>query len=131
MAKFVPRQRKHKVLARQKANENARHEVQDTNQELLPAERKALEDKEKTVRMKDELRQDGVKVSGKKAKRLEKYIDNKLRKDENRDLLAKLAARKVDTSLFSSSRSLGQGRETKKQLISRALREKRAGIEGE
>ncbi|GJN85775.1 DEAH-box RNA helicase [Purpureocillium lilacinum] len=131
MAKFVPRQRKHKVLARQKANENARHEVQDTNQELLPAERKALEDKEKRERMKDELRQDGVKVSGKKAKRLEKYIDNKLRKDENRDLLAKLAARKVDTSLFSSSRSLGQGRETKKQLISRALREKRAGIEGE
>ncbi|KAL3957451.1 hypothetical protein ACCO45_008029 [Purpureocillium lilacinum] len=131
MAKFVPRQLKHKVLARQKANENARHEVQDTNQELLPAERKALEDKEKRERMKDELRQDGVKVSGKKAKRLEKYIDNKLRKDENRDLLAKLAARKVDTSLFSSSRSLGQGRETKKQVISRALREKRAGIEGE
>ncbi|KAJ6438393.1 DEAH-box RNA helicase [Purpureocillium lavendulum] len=120
-----------KVLARQKANENTRHEVQDTNQELLPAEKKALEDKEKRARMKEELRQDGVKVSGKKAKRLEKYIDNKLRKDENRELLAKLAARKVDTSLFTSSKALGQGRETKKQQISRALREKRAGIEDE
>ncbi|UNI18764.1 RNA helicase [Purpureocillium takamizusanense] len=135
MAKFVPRQRKHRVLARQKASENAvrrdDHEAQDTNQELLPAEKKARDDRERRARMKDELRQDGVKVSGKKAKRLEKYIDNKLRKDENRELLAKLAARKVDTSLFTSSRSLGQGRETTKQLISRALREKRAGIQGE
>ncbi|KJZ70735.1 hypothetical protein HIM_09868 [Hirsutella minnesotensis 3608] len=129
MAKFVPRQRKHKVLAREKAKEAARHEVQDTNQEILPAEKQALE--EKRARLKEELRQDGVKVSGKKAKRLEKYIDNKLRKDENRELLAKLAARKVDTSLFTSSKSLGQGRETKKQAMSRALREKKAGIEGD
>ncbi|POR36745.1 Putative ATP-dependent RNA helicase DHR1 [Tolypocladium paradoxum] len=129
MAKYVPRQRKHRVLAREKAKENARHEVQDTNQEILPDDKKAVE--EKKARMKEELRQDGVKVSGKKAKRLEKYIDNKLRKDENRELLAKLAATKVDTSLFSSSRSLGQGRETKRQAMSRALREKKAGIEDE
>ncbi|PHH77107.1 hypothetical protein CDD80_931 [Ophiocordyceps camponoti-rufipedis] len=128
MAKFVPRQRKHKVLAREKAKENERHEVQDTNQPMVSADKKALE--EKRAQTKAELRQSGVKVSGKKAKRLEKYIDNKLRKDENRELLAKLAARKIDTSLFASSRSLGQGRETKKQALSRALREKRAGIEG-
>lgn len=129
MSKFVPRQRKHRVLAREKAKENARHEVHDTNQEVLPADRRARE--EEKARFKEELRRDGVKVSGKKAKRLEKYIDNKLRKDENRELLAKLAARKIDTSLFTSSKSLGQGRETKKQALSRALREKRAGIEGE
>ena len=129
MAKYVPRQRKHRVLARENAKDNARHEVLDTNQEVLPDGKEALE--EKKARMKEELRQDGVKVSGKKAKRLEKYIDNKLRKDENRELLAKLAATKVDTSLFSSSRSLGQGRETKKQAMSRALREKKAGIEDE
>ncbi|PFH59302.1 hypothetical protein XA68_12565 [Ophiocordyceps unilateralis] len=129
MARFVPRQRKHKVLAREKAKENARHDVQDTNQQIVPANKKALEDKR--AQTKAEICQDGVKVSGKKAKRLEKYIDNKLRKDENRDLLAKLAARKIDTSLFTSSKSLGQGRETKKQALSRALREKRAGIEGE
>lgn len=126
MAKFVPRQRKHKVLAREKAKENARHEIQDTNQDILPAQKQDLE--EKKARMKEELKQEGTKISGKKAKRLEKYIDNKLRKDENRELLAKLAARKIDTSLFTSSRSLGQGHETKKQAISRALREREAGI---
>lgn len=129
MAKFVPRERKHRVIAREKAKENARHEVQDTNQEILPADEKALQ--EEKARIKEELRRDGVKVSGKKAKRLEKYIESKLRKDENRELLAKLAARKIDTSLFTSSKSLGQGRETKKQALSRALREKRAGIEGD
>ncbi|KAK8927151.1 hypothetical protein H634G_01888 [Metarhizium anisopliae BRIP 53293] len=129
MARFVPRQRKHKVLARQKAKEAAQHEVHDTNQELLPATQ--AERQEKKARMKEELRQDGVKVSGKKAKRLEKYIENKLRKDENRELLAKLAARRIDTSLFSSSRSLGQGKETKKQVLSRALRESRAGLDGD
>ncbi|KAK5993486.1 putative ATP-dependent RNA helicase DHR1 [Cladobotryum mycophilum] len=127
MAKFVPRQRKHKVLAREKAQENARHEVQDTNQDILPDQKKELE--EKRARLKEELKQDGAKMNSKKAKRLEKYIDTKLRKDENRELLAKLAETKIDTSLFTSSKSLGQGRETKKQAASRALREHRAGID--
>ncbi|KAL6849425.1 putative ATP-dependent RNA helicase DHR1 [Amphichorda felina] len=131
MAKFVPRQRKHKVLARQKAQENARHHEieEDTNQEILLTQRKKdLEVKKQ--QMKEKLRQEGTttNASGKKAKRLEKYIDTKLRKDENRELLAKLASKKVDTSLFSSSRSLGTGRETKKQQLRRALREHKAGI---
>ncbi|KAG5981623.1 hypothetical protein E4U55_002735 [Claviceps digitariae] len=127
MVKFVPRQRKHKVLARQKAEENAQHEVQDTNQEILPAAQ--IERQKKKEQLKKELQQNGPKVSGKKAKRLEKYIDIKLRKDENKELLAKLAERRIDTSLFASSRSLGQGKETKRQALSRALREQRAGIE--
>lgn len=130
MPKFVPRQRKHKVLARQRAQENARHEVENSNQEvLIPDRKKDLEDKKSKI--KDEMRQDGVKVSGKKAKRLEKYIDNKLRKDENKELLAKLAGNRVDTSLFTSTKALGTGRETKRQTLSRALREQRAGLEGD
>ncbi|KAI5461416.1 P-loop containing nucleoside triphosphate hydrolase protein [Mariannaea sp. PMI_226] len=129
MAKYVPRQRKHKVLARERAKENARHEVADTNAtELLPEHKR--EHEEKKAKMKEELKAEGVKMSGKKAKRLEKYIEGKLRKDEGRELLAKLAERRVDTTLFSSSKSLGQGRETKRQAISRAMREEKAGLEG-
>ncbi|KAL4722726.1 putative ATP-dependent RNA helicase DHR1, partial [Fusarium chlamydosporum] len=126
---YVPRQRKHKVLARERAKENAQHEVQDTNQdELLPT---AKADREaKKAQLKAELRQEGAKMSGKKAKRLEKYIEGKLRKDENRELLAKLAERQVDTSLFSSSRVMGHGRETKKEALRRAMREEKAGLEG-
>lgn len=128
MVKFVPRQRKHRVLARERAKENARHDVEDTNQEIIDqSDKQALE--AKRARLKEELKQEAGKMSSKKAKRLEKYIDTKLRKDENRELLAKLAARKVDTSLFKSSKSLGQGRETKKEALSRALRESRAGID--
>ncbi|CAM1508196.1 Fc.00g050440.m01.CDS01 [Cosmosporella sp. VM-42] len=130
MAKYVPRQRKHKVLAREKAKENGRHEVNDTNQdELLPASKR--EHEEKKAQMKAALQEEGAKMSGKKAKRLEKYIEGKLRKDENRELMAKLAERKVDTSLFASSKELGHGRETRRQAVGRALREVRAGIDGE
>lgn len=128
MAKYVPRQRKHKALAREKAKENARHEVEDTNQSELPSSKR--EHEERKARLKTELQQEGVKMSGKKAKRLEKYIENKLRKDENRELLAKLAERKVDTSLFVSSKALGQGKETRKEVARRALREEKAGIAG-
>jgi ATP-dependent RNA helicase DHX37/DHR1 len=129
MAKFTPRQRKHKVLARERAKENQRQEpIQDTNeQELLPEHQRKLQ--EKKAELKAELRKDGVKVSSKKAKRLENYIDKKLQKDENRELLAKLAETKIDTSLFTSTRSIGQGKETKKQALSRALREERSGFD--
>src|SRR5688572_27435831 len=114
--KFVPRQRKHKVLARQRAEQNAKHEVEDTNQDVVvPVSKQEREAKKATLR--EELRQEAGKMSGKKAKRFEKYLDNKLKKDENRELLAKLAKNKIDTSLFSSSRALGQGKETRKQQL--------------
>ncbi|KAI8623834.1 DEAH-box RNA helicase [Xylariaceae sp. FL1651] len=133
--KFVPRQRKHKVLARE-AREARQNPVQDGASipsqadsnalEILPDAQKAANE-EKRARIKAELKGD-AKMSSKKAKRLEKYIDKKLRGDENRELLKKLAANKIDTSLFSSSRNLGQGKETKREMMSRALRERQAGI---
>ncbi|KAI0898080.1 P-loop containing nucleoside triphosphate hydrolase protein [Annulohypoxylon nitens] len=133
MPKFVPRQRKHKVLARQKAQEKVGQDEglapsqPDSNApEILPDAQKQVREA-KRAQLREELKGE-VKVSGKKAKRLEKYIDNKLRKDENRVLLAELAKNKIDTSLFSSSRILGQGKETKRQALSRALRERKAGI---
>ncbi|KAI1765917.1 P-loop containing nucleoside triphosphate hydrolase protein [Hypoxylon sp. FL1150] len=133
MPKFVPRQRKHKVLAREKAQQSvtkdggAESPQLDSNAlEILPDAHKA--DREaKKAQLREELRGQ-VKVSGKKAKRLEKYIDNKLKKDENRALLAELAKNKIDTSLFSSSTTLGQGKETKRQELSRVLRERQAGV---
>ncbi|KAK1655364.1 helicase associated domain-containing protein [Colletotrichum phormii] len=126
MGKFVPRQRKHKVLARERAKENGT--IPDSNaDEILPEDQKRLQDKR--AQLKAELQGDGAKASGKKAKRLEKYITNKLRKDENREILAKLAQQKVDTSLFASTKTLGQGKESKRQTLTRALREKNAGLD--
>ncbi|KAI1776399.1 P-loop containing nucleoside triphosphate hydrolase protein [Hypoxylon cercidicola] len=136
MPKFVPRQRKHKVLAREKAQRSgtkdggAEPAQLDSNAvEILPDAQKADREARK-AQLREELRGQ-VKVSGKKAKRLEKYIDIKLKKDENRALLAELAKNKIDTSLFSSSRTLGQGKETKRQELSRVLRERQAGVSHE
>lgn len=135
MKKFVPRQRKqkHRNLARnQKRNhgEAAPEEDLSNAPEILPQH--VREKEERKARMREEiLSNQGIKVSGKKAKRLDKYIDNKLKKDETRELLAKLAETQVDTSLFASSRSLGHNRETKREALIRAMREIKAGINTE
>jgi ATP-dependent RNA helicase DHX37/DHR1 len=128
MPKFVPRQRKHKALARSKGKGREPEPTVDSNAvEHIPAAKAELEEKKR--RMKEELRKEGTKISGKKAKRLEKYIDNKLKKDENRELITQLAKGRTDTSLYQSSRKLGQGRETKRERLARALKDKRAGID--
>ena len=71
MPKFVPRQRKHKVLARQKQGNGG---TQDANAEvILPRERQEREGKKKAL--KEEIIQEAQgKMSGKKRKRLDKYI---------------------------------------------------------
>ncbi|KAI0872873.1 DEAH-box RNA helicase [Hypoxylon argillaceum] len=133
--KFVPRQRKHKVLAReareaqQATAENGAPTPSHTDSnavEIIPDAKKAA-DAAKRAQMKADLKGE-AKMSSKKAKRLEKYIDKKLEKDENRALLARLAANKIDTSLFASSRNLGAAKETKREMMSRVLRERAAGI---
>lgn len=127
MPKFVPRQRKHKVVARQKSANGA--QIEDANAEqILPAEQREREEKRKNL--KDELvRASQGKVSGKKKKRLDKYVDTKLKKEENLALLKKLGATRVDTSLFQSSKKLGSGSDSKKEALRRALAERKAGIE--
>jgi ATP-dependent RNA helicase DHX37/DHR1 len=125
--KFVPRQRKHKALARAKSKTHESEPCDSNVIEHIPAAKAEIYEKKR--RLKEELSKEGTKTSGKKAKRLEKYIETKLRKDENRELIQKLASKATDTSLFSSSRKLGQGRETKRERLGRALRDQRAGID--
>lgn len=129
MKKFVPRQRKHKVIARTKdSSKNPYDGVPDSNAvEIIPTAKAELDEKKRLLR--EELKKEGAKMSGKKAKRLEKYIDTKLKKDENRILIQNLAATKTDTSLYSSSSRMGQGKESKRQRMGRALREAAAGID--
>lgn len=122
-----PRKQKHRNLARNNRQDDKGDDVDAPNaQEILPEQ---IREKEaRKARMREELRDQGVKVSSKKSKRLDKYIENKLKKDENRELLAKLAETRVDTSLFASSRSLGHNRETTREALARALKETQAGI---
>jgi ATP-dependent RNA helicase DHX37/DHR1 len=133
MPKFVPRQRKHKVVARQKAARNDDAPQADANaDQILPAEQRERDERRRAL--KDDLVRDAQgKMSGKKKKRLDKYIDTKLKKEENLELLKKLASQshKVDTSLFQSSKKLGSGADTKREALRRALAERRAGVDVE
>lgn len=124
---FVPRQRKHKVLARLKDRNSTDKIPTDSNtaEYVAPSKTEILEKKRL---IKENLLKDGSKISGKKAKRLEKYLETKLRKDENRELILQLAKIKSDTSLYHSSRRLGQGKETNRQRLERALKDRKAGI---
>ncbi|KAK3378298.1 P-loop containing nucleoside triphosphate hydrolase protein [Podospora didyma] len=133
-SKFVPRQRKRKVLDRQRAQKKAtldeeaqaEAEIDSNVLEITPAQQ--VEAEKRKAQLREELKPQGSKISSKKNKRLEKYIDAKLKKDESRELLAKLAENKIDTSLFSSSRSLGRTKQTKREALSRALQERNAGL---
>ncbi|KAF9583171.1 putative ATP-dependent RNA helicase DHR1 [Lunasporangiospora selenospora] len=69
------------------------------------------------------------KMSSKKKKRLEKYIDKKLKKDARGDLFKKLEEQAWTSNLLKSSRTLGQNKETMKQKLRRALNEERLGLE--
>lgn len=128
MPKFVPRQRKHKAIARQKS---AAPQTEDANAEqILPADQREREEKKKAL--KEELVRESIgKISGKKKKRLDKYVDTKLKKEENLELLKKLALTKVDTSLFQSSKKLGSGSDSKREALRRAFAERKAGIDVE
>ncbi|KAK5732075.1 putative ATP-dependent RNA helicase DHR1 [Elasticomyces elasticus] len=125
MAPYVARERKHKRLA--KKPQPTQVVAPD---ELIPETKTEREARRAKIAEELRLQQPAdSKVSSKKRKRLGHYIDTKLRKEENLDLLKKLAAHKVDTSLLQSSKRLGQNGETKRERISRALREKQAGID--
>ena len=51
-----------------------------------------------------------------------------MKKEENLDLIKRLASAKVDTSLLRSSRSLGVTKPPKREILSQALNETKAGI---
>ncbi|KIX09884.1 uncharacterized protein Z518_00965 [Rhinocladiella mackenziei CBS 650.93] len=107
MPRFVHRQRKHKVRAREPS---ATSSIPQSNQEHIIPLSKA-EKEEKRQKLREELRAQQPKISSKKQKRLDKYIENKLKKDETLDLLRKLekAKEKYDTSTtLQTSKTLGK-----------------------
>ena len=104
MPRFVPRQRKHKVLARQRATAEPTvpSPSSDPNASIiLPSDQAANEERKK--RLKEELRAQHTQVSSKKQKRLDKYIENKLKKDENLEYLRLLEQEKEKIDAVKST----------------------------
>lgn len=112
-SKFKPtRERKRRVLARQKDGPTATAST-DTNVDVVvPASKDEKEERRQVLRA--ELRAQQSKPSAKKQKRLDKYIDNKLKKEESLDLLKLLAAEKDkhNTTGLQSSKNLSSKKRT-------------------
>ncbi|KAL8743950.1 MAG: hypothetical protein Q9184_008053, partial [Pyrenodesmia sp. 2 TL-2023] len=94
MAKFIPRDRK----ARRKKDRRSRNnEVSDTNAaEILPIPSSEKERKKKELRESIRAQQPGM--SSKKSRRLDKYIDKKIRKDDTVGLIKQLEANSMNAS---------------------------------
>ncbi|OZJ06220.1 hypothetical protein BZG36_00761, partial [Bifiguratus adelaidae] len=69
-----------------------------------------------------------AKMSSKKKKRLEKYIERKLKKEDRVALFEKLATSSWSSDMLRSSRALGNVKETAKEKLRKALNEERAGL---
>lgn len=127
MAQYKPRERKRRRLDKQKEKrpQGSAEPIPDVIIPESQAEREA-----RRAKLAADLRaqQPESRISSKKRKRLEKYVDSKLKKEENLELLKKLAAQKVDTSLLQSSKKLGRVSETKRERFSRVLQERQAGL---
>ncbi|KAF2443604.1 P-loop containing nucleoside triphosphate hydrolase protein [Karstenula rhodostoma CBS 690.94] len=113
--KFTPRQRKHKVIARQNQNAALDNASADANAtEIIPEEQRLRN--EKKAALKNELVAEiKGKMSGKKKKRLDKYVETKLKKEENLVLLKKLAEQKMDTTLLRRSKNMGESTQKKRE----------------
>ncbi|KAB8416355.1 hypothetical protein FH972_024874 [Carpinus fangiana] len=133
-SKFKPRPHKQKAKAAAAALQSSLSShpsaSQDANAtEHLPTSKSEREQRKAKLRADLAAQQEATsRVSGKKRKRLDKYIETKLRKDENADLIKKLETQQVDTSLFRSAKKLGRRTEDRKEAARRALKEKRAGL---
>ncbi|KAK6437445.1 putative ATP-dependent RNA helicase DHR1 [Oleoguttula sp. CCFEE 5521] len=127
--KFVPRERKHRRLAKLKETSKKAPPTQSNEEVIVPISKSDQDERRQQI--KDELRahQPDVKISGKKRKRLDHYVDTKLRKEENLELIKKLASHQIDTTLLQSSKKLGRVKDTRREVIERALRERHAGID--
>lgn len=92
----------------------------DTNSELLKPvteEEKAL----KKRKLQELFTPKESKVSRLKKKRLDKFIEHQLKREEKKTIIEKLQGYKIDTSLLTSSKRLGEGRQTKREEFAEAL----------
>ncbi|GAV51821.1 hypothetical protein ZYGR_0AF02920 [Zygosaccharomyces rouxii] len=92
----------------------------DPNAEILPPmsqEEKGL----KKRKLQELFTPKETKISRIKRKRLDKFIEHQLRKEEKKEIMNKLQDYKIDTSLLTSSKKLGHGKQTKKEEFEEAL----------
>lgn len=100
---------------------------ESTNAEIL----KAVSEEERAERkrkLEEQLfGQKETKMSKSKKKRLDKYIEHQLKREEKKELFKKLEGTRFDTTLLKPSRLLGTGSQTKKEQYLEALELEKQG----
>ncbi|KAK9363888.1 P-loop containing nucleoside triphosphate hydrolase protein [Lipomyces starkeyi] len=103
------------------------HEEQDPNAQVLvpmTEEEKAT----KKAELEKLLKPPESKWSRAKSKRLDKYIERQLKREEKKVLLQKLADSKFDTSLLHSLKRLGTNNMSRREQLQEALSKEKLGI---
>ncbi|TDL22216.1 P-loop containing nucleoside triphosphate hydrolase protein [Rickenella mellea] len=104
----------HRKKTKHHSNGTEKDTVQDVNAETLVPKTKEQKEEDRRERVKQEiLRQSESKFTSKKKKRLEKYIDKKLKKEERVHIFEKLAQTQAElpsTLHLQSSATLGSGK---------------------
>ena len=100
---------------------------QDDTNSLILKSMTEDEKKEKKRKLEELFTPKESKVSRQKKKRLDKFIEHQLKREEKKSLINKLQDYKIDTSLLTSSKNLGHGRQTKKEEFAEALNLEKQG----
>jgi ATP-dependent RNA helicase DHX37/DHR1 len=98
----------------------------DPNAEILHP-MSAQEKEEKKRKLEESLKPTESKISNAKRKRLDKYIDKQIRKQEAVKLLEEISKNKVDLSNLKSLKTLGSRGVTKREKMEEALELERLG----
>lgn len=109
--------------------EDKNDEPQDSNAEILKpmSTQEREERKRKLVESLYSENEKENKMSRAKKKRLDKYIEHQLKREEKKLLLEKLADTKFDTSILAPLKLLGSGKQTRKEEMMEALDLERQG----
>lgn len=95
-------------------------DTRDTNAEILQPLSKE-EEQLKKRKMEELFTPKESKVGRLKKKRLDKFIEHQLKREEKKIIIEKLQDYKVDTTLMTSLKTLGKGRQTRKEEFKEAL----------
>lgn len=107
-------------------DESEANKKEDTNSEIM----KPMTEEERALKkrkLQELFTPKESKVSRQKKKRLDKFIEHQLKREEKKTIIEKLQDYKVDTSKLTSSKKLGQGRQTKKEVFAEALELEKQG----
>lgn len=115
-------------LDNQPASAVVEEATHDPNAEILiPVSKEEQEERKKRLHEQVYADKPESKLSRNKRKRLDKYIEHQLKREEKKALLEKLQDTKIDTSILKPSKLLGTGKQTKREAFQEALRLEQQG----